>query len=1431
MMGQEGIRTMNKEALQKKLKNVFVLTLIIAASLAGLIIIKNYVGFLGVEVPAEAGTITQIKIDDRRQTVLWAGGFGLVFRESGFVEDQFQTYAPGDITSTTLVFDCFEEKEEQEIYASLSNSIDFNNLRPGSTSMIDESFFNLSVGEFRTERANNTFVFNTSILVGATNISGIPAVYTYQNSLPNSTVFFTGILNDSGNLVMVGRAYYTTQTSFKSTNVRYQMLLPTPNSSTRWYFFPDPNDNCPAGGSTATIGSATIQGYVFEFNTTIPIQNAYVTAGVNSTFTNSLGFFNMSVPGDSVYDVIATKTGYEVNITQNVPTSIGNITDVNLTLKRPFGIESLNSTIFGYVRDNDTGEYVANVTILVKNFGGISNATGNYSINVTSGAHLIAAYKSGFENFIGNFTIANRQNLSYVINLTPFPTEGTPVNGSVINNGTLEGYVRDISTNALLSGVSVTLAGITNGTDALGHYNISAYAGSTNLVATRPGYNVYAAMVNITAFLTTQYNFSMTQTESTSQNNGSLYVLVRDSSGTPIPTAEVSVVGFSESTNSTGGAGFPSVPSGTHIVASTKTGYANFVGRVNISAGVSMYYNITMDTIEESGLGAGSGPGSGAGLGAGQGAGLGAGRGPGTGFTSQVEQPVEVREFEISVNRIIKKVRYGTFISVPLIIRNNLEEIKDVRITVEGDVRGMIQLDKERLLLEGASSQDLEVTVLGNREPGVYEGWLVFSGDIEERMPIYILVLEKERMAIETLLVKVSPEKEKYTLGSDLKFRVDLQNLLSDEKYKVLLSYTLESVKGNTSIFLEQEEVFVLTAFTILKKYEIPTDIPIGNYRIKVRAEFLDLNTESFAIFTIGQPIYKYALFGVIPVWMLLVLTAVGSTGTFGVLLYKKKQAAKKRYQLKVHYDMLPQPGPRTTYVGMIAETMNKTHLKLDQMQLHTLIAGSTGSGKSVAAQVVVEEALLKGVSVMVFDPTAQWTGFLRKSTDKRMFALYPRYGMKKTDAKAFNGNIKQILDARELIDIKKYMRPGEITSFTINKLDPQDADILVANTIRQVFKANLPESPELRLLIVFDEVHRLLPKFGGSGQGFLQIERALREFRKWGVGLVLISQVLKDFIGETKANINTQIQMRTSDEGDLGRITEDFGENLLQSLVKSPPGTGMIQNSENNKGEPYFVSFRALMHSTQRLTDKELDDYYKYNEIVDDIEYEMEQLGKEGVDLFDFQLELKMALDKVKAGSFNMVDIYIESLRPRLKAAWDKIGKQPQKRVKRLVSADELKEELEKAKKEQQKNQPAAQGGVPAPAPASEAAAQASIPSAPAAPASQEAPSSSSGTPSPIDEIEKARQAQRKAQQDAMQAVKTATQAPQTAKQEGMIAAISPHIKQLLDNAHDAITKGDKAQLKILYTTLQAEYKQATKEEKAEIFKEVQEIHKRLVS
>ena len=85
----------------------------------------------------------------------------------------------------------------------------------------------------------------------------------------------------------------------------------------------------------------------------------------------------------------------------------------------------------------------------------------------------------------------------------------------------------------------------------------------------------------------------------------------------------------------------------------------------------------------------------------------------------------------------------------------------------------------------------------------------------------------------------------------------------------------------------------------------------------------------------------------------------------------EKQIEANKRFHVKVEYDKLPQPGDRSLTVGRIAETDKKAYFDMDSLTVHTIVAGSTGGGKSISAQVIIEECLLKNVAVAIFDPTA----------------------------------------------------------------------------------------------------------------------------------------------------------------------------------------------------------------------------------------------------------------------------------------------------------------------------------------------------------------------------------------------------------------------------------------------------------------------------
>jgi DNA helicase HerA-like ATPase len=124
---------------------------------------------------------------------------------------------------------------------------------------------------------------------------------------------------------------------------------------------------------------------------------------------------------------------------------------------------------------------------------------------------------------------------------------------------------------------------------------------------------------------------------------------------------------------------------------------------------------------------------------------------------------------------------------------------------------------------------------------------------------------------------------------------------------------------------------------------------------------------------------------------------------------------------------------------------------------MHTLIAGATGGGKTIAAQVIIEEALLHKKSVIVFDPTAQWTGFFKPSDDKAMLKRYKYFEMKVKDARGFNGIIKTIRNPYELINLKDYInKPGEITIFDISSLSPSQIDSVVALQLNKSSNLNL---------------------------------------------------------------------------------------------------------------------------------------------------------------------------------------------------------------------------------------------------------------------------------------------------------------------------------------------------------------------------------------
>ncbi len=840
----------------------------------------------------------------------------------------------------------------------------------------------------------------------------------------------------------------------------------------------------------------------------------------------------------------------------------------------------------------------------------------------------------------------------------------------------LSGYVTDVF-GGPISNASVIVAGVEGFSDLEGYYalNFSALAGGHNLLAMKDGYDDHVENITVN---NTHYIFQKNITLSVETPGISelisplVFGYVKDSSGNYLQNVKIMLGDAVIYSDSSGYYSFmPAVSVGNNSFVGVKENYDTYYDILEFEIDDSVLnYNFTMD-ISSLDYEYVTGPYT---------------EEPQEGKYDEIPQEIidTGQDYWISAKEINKEVRQGTFIEEDVGLYNLRKTPLSMSFSVSPNLQDFVKLDKASLNLAPQNSNDLKVTIYGNKPLGTYEGKISIVGDINQEIPVKIRIVEK-KFPVEVLLMEIDLFKNLVRPGDNLRYKLNLQNLLRDQDYQLDLVARLKGLENGTVFYEEEFDSEIASSLTLLRDLPIPENVSSGDYLLEIDAKYLNLVSTAVASFVISKPVYLYSFFG-IPVWVMFAIISFISFSFLNVFLYKRYKQKKKRYQIKVDYDTLPKPGERTVKLGHVAETKHPAYYELERLTTHAIVAGATGMGKSISAQVMIEEALMNDTAVIVFDPTAQWSGMLRKCSDKRMLAYYPKFGLKPKDARGFKGNVRQVMNARQIIDIKKYANPGQIQIFSLNKLQPKDIDVFVANVIRQVFKSDPKESPTLKVLLVFDEVHRLLSKFGGSGEGFLQIERACREFRKWGLGVMLISQVLNDFVGEIKANINTELQTRTLEESDLERIRTKYGEGFLKSLVRAEVGVVMFQNAEYNRGRPYFVNFRPILHSTRRLPDEELEKYNKYNDLVDDLEYSIDALEKEKVDTFDLKMELKLVKDKIMSGSFSVVEIYLEGLKPRVDKEWEKLGKKAPKRKIELVSEDEIKKSIEEAKKEHAK-------------------------------------------------------------------------------------------------------------------------------------------------
>jgi Cdc6-like AAA superfamily ATPase len=579
-------------------------------------------------------------------------------------------------------------------------------------------------------------------------------------------------------------------------------------------------------------------------------------------------------------------------------------------------------------------------------------------------------------------------------------------------------------------------------------------------------------------------------------------------------------------------------------------------------------------------------------------------------------------------------------------IENGLDEPKTLNISVKGNLSSILAAENRTLRIGVNSSAitQLVASVPENASTGPYDGNIV--GTYDNRTVNSSNTILVTNRGIDGLNFDITTLSETVRPGSNVTFRSAINDIEIETPAEVNLTYYLRNSDTN-EILREINETRVLEGDVNFQNSFNTDGLDRGSYFIQGVVELDEQSTFETSTIRIDSGFWTPLMTRAAIMLLFTLLVSVG--GWKGYQYYWEKRESESRYVFPVDYDRLPAKSEDNYWVGKIAETEKEAYIDPSDLTTHAIVAGSTGSGKSVTADVIAEEALEHDVPVVVFDPTAQWTGFVKELKDDDLKEHYERFGMDpETDPHPYRGVIKSIEDGDPDIDFEDLKNDGEITVFTLNQLSTEEFDEAVRSIIDQIFEKDWEESPDLEMLVIFDEVHRLLEEYGGEG-GYKALEKGAREFRKWGVGLMMASQVTADFKQAISGNIMTELQMQTKSMEDIKRVEKKYGEQFSKRISSEDVGTGMIQNSNYNDGDPWFVDFRPTYHNPHKIPDTEMQKYHKLSEKVDKLKDQLEEMKEKGQDVQDKELELQLSENKLKEGRFKMANMYVDSLKDEL--------------------------------------------------------------------------------------------------------------------------------------------------------------------------------------
>jgi DNA helicase HerA-like ATPase len=159
---------------------------------------------------------------------------------------------------------------------------------------------------------------------------------------------------------------------------------------------------------------------------------------------------------------------------------------------------------------------------------------------------------------------------------------------------------------------------------------------------------------------------------------------------------------------------------------------------------------------------------------------------------------------------------------------------------------------------------------------------------------------------------------------------------------------------------------------------------------------------------------------------------------------------------------------------------------------------------------------------------------------------------------------------------IAELLRPGSASVIDMTGIQPELQGMIVAKLLSEIFEARKRRlvSPGM---VVVEEAHNYIPERGSGNSASTSIIRTIAaEGRKFGLGLMVISQRPARVDKNVISQCNTQIIMRVTNPNDLKALSkglEGMTSDLEEEIKRLPPGTAMLVSNEIER--PVTVSIR----------------------------------------------------------------------------------------------------------------------------------------------------------------------------------------------------------------------------------------------------------------